>query len=74
MLPVMGLVFFTERSFYPYYAAVPRLWGITILEDQSNGWAIMALAEGTAYLTAILLLVARMAEHEERMMRLEQTT
>jgi hypothetical protein len=35
----------------------------------SNGWAIMALAEGTAYLTAILLLVARMAEHEEKMLR-----
>jgi putative membrane protein len=72
MLPVMGLVFFTERIFYPYYASVPRLWGITVLEDQSNGWAIMALAEGTAYLTAILLLVARMAQHEERMIRLEQ--
>jgi cytochrome c oxidase assembly factor CtaG len=72
MLPVMGLVFFTERIFYPYYATVPRLWDISILEDQSNGWAIMALVEGTAYLIAILLLVARMAQHEERMMRLEQ--
>jgi putative membrane protein len=70
MLPVIGLVFFTERIFYPYYASVPRLWGITIIEDQSNGWAIMALAEGTAYLTAILLLVARMAEDEEKMLRL----
>jgi putative membrane protein len=72
MLPVMGLVFFTERIFYPYYTTVPRLWGITIIEDQSNGWAIMALAEGTAYLTAILLLVARMAEYDERIVRLEQ--
>jgi cytochrome c oxidase assembly factor CtaG len=69
MLPVMGLVL-SERIFYPYYASVPRLWGITILEDQSNGWAIMALAEGTAYLTAILLLVARRAQHEEQMLRL----
>ena len=74
MLPVMALVFFTERIFYPYYASVPRLWGITIIEDQSNGWAIMALAEGAAYLTAILLLVARMAQHEERMLRLGQAT
>lgn len=72
MLPVMGLVFFTERIFYPYYTTVPRLWGLTVIEDQSNGWAIMALAEGTAYLIAILLLVARMAVHEERMVRLEQ--
>jgi cytochrome c oxidase assembly factor CtaG len=68
MLPVMGLVL-SERIFYPYYASVPRLWGITILQDQSNGWAIMALAEGAAYLTAILLLVARMAGHEEKMLR-----
>lgn len=72
MLPVMGLVFLTERILYPYYMAVPRLWGLTVLQDQSNGWAIMALAEGTAYLIAILLLVARIAEHEERIVRLEQ--
>ncbi|MGH8057134.1 MAG: cytochrome c oxidase assembly protein, partial [Candidatus Entotheonellia bacterium] len=72
MLPVMGLVFLTERIFYPFYTAVPRLWGLTVLEDQSQGWAIMAMAEGAAYLTAILLLVARIAEQEERMMRLEQ--
>ena len=71
MLPVMALVL-TERILYPYYTAVPRLWGITTLGDQSNGWAIMALAEGTAFLIAVLLLVARMAEHEERMVRLEQ--
>ncbi|MEX0804471.1 MAG: hypothetical protein WD688_14335 [Candidatus Binatia bacterium] len=63
-----------ERILYPYYATVPRLWGITIIEDQSNGWAVMALAEGAAYLIAILLLVGRMAEHEERMVRLEQAT
>jgi cytochrome c oxidase assembly factor CtaG len=72
MLPVMGLVFFVERSLYPYYTTVPRLWGLTVLEDQSQGWAIMALAEGTAYLIAVLLLVARMAQQEERMIRLEQ--
>ncbi len=72
MLPVMGLVFLTERIVYPYYTTVPRLWGLTVLEDQSQGWAIMALAEGTAYLTAILLLVASMAQHDERMIRLEQ--
>jgi hypothetical protein len=30
------------------------------------------LAEGMAYLIAILLLVAGMAQHEERMMRLKQ--
>ncbi|MBI4525929.1 MAG: cytochrome c oxidase assembly protein, partial [Deltaproteobacteria bacterium] len=72
MFPVMGLVFFTQRILYPYYTAVPRLWDLTPLEDQSQGWAIMALSEGSAYLIAILLLVARMAEHEERLVRAEQ--
>jgi hypothetical protein len=72
MLPLMGLVFFVEGSLYPYYTTVPRLWGLSVLEDESQGWAIMALAEGAAYLVAILLLVARMAEHGERMIRLEQ--
>ncbi|MFQ5853371.1 MAG: hypothetical protein ACE5JU_22660, partial [Candidatus Binatia bacterium] len=67
------LIFLTERILYPYYMAVPRLWGFTVLEDQSQGWTIMAMAGGTAYLTAILLLVARLAEYEERMVRAQQT-
>ena len=71
MVPLMALVI-TERILYPYYETVPRLWGITVLQDQSNGWSIMAITEGTAYLITILLLLARMAEHEERLMRIEQ--
>lgn len=71
MLPLMALVL-TERILYSYYTAVPRLWGITVLGDQSNGWSIMALAEGAAYLTTILLLLARMGVHEERMERLKE--
>jgi hypothetical protein len=64
----MALVI-AERILYPYYEAVPRLWGITVLQDQSNGWSVMAIAEGAAYLITILLLLARMAEHEEKTLR-----
>lgn len=71
MFPLMVLVL-TERILYPYYTAVPRLWGLTVLQDQSNGWAIMALAEGSAYLITILLLISSMLEHEERMTRLRE--
>jgi putative membrane protein len=71
MLPVMALVL-TERILYPYYTAAPRLWGTTVLGDQSNGWSAMALIEGATYLTAILLLLAKMAEHEERVERLKE--
>jgi len=71
MLPLMMLVV-TERILYPYYTAVPRLWGVTVLQDQSNGWSIMALAEGATYLITVLLLVSRMAEHDERMTRLRE--
>lgn len=71
MLPVMALVL-TERILYAYYTAVPRLWGITVLGDQSNGWSIMALAEGTTYLIAVLLLLAKLGEHEERVERLRE--
>jgi hypothetical protein len=41
----------------------------TYLQDQSNGWSVMAIAEGAAYLIAILVLMARMAEHDEKILR-----
>lgn len=72
MLPVMGLALLLQTIIYPYYLAAPRLWGITPLQDQTHGWATMGLVEGIVYLATILLLVAQMAEHEERVERLKE--
>jgi len=72
MLPVMSIVLFAREVFYPHYTTVPRLWGLTPLEDQSAGWALMGLAEGLIYMMAFLLLFHRMLEYEERMTRLRE--
>ena len=36
-----ALLIFSERVLYPTYAAVPRLWGISALDDQAAAGAIM---------------------------------
>ena len=36
-----AFLIFSERVLYPTYAAVPRLWGITALDDQAAAGAIM---------------------------------
>ncbi len=63
-----GLAFvitMTERVLYPHYAAIPRLWGIAPLGDQHVGGAIMWIVGMMMYVTAILLLVARLLDREE---------
>jgi cytochrome c oxidase assembly factor CtaG len=69
----LGLAFvFFPRVLYPHYEAVPRLWDYTVLQDQSIAGLIMMEVEGLTYLTALLLLVARMLNHEERMARFDE--
>lgn len=67
----LGLIFafFAGRALYPHYEAVPRLWGLTPLQDQSVAGLLMMQVEGLTYLFAILLLIARMLAREERVTR-----
>ncbi len=66
----LGLIFaFFTRQLYSHYEAVPRLWGLTPLQDQSIAGILMMQVEGMTYLLAILLLVARMLAHDERVTR-----
>lgn len=70
---VLGLIFaFFPRLLYPHYEAVPRLWGYSALQDQSAAGLIMMQVEGLTYLLVVLILVARMLSHEERMARLRE--
>lgn len=71
-LPMMSIAVFAQQVFYPHYTTVPRLWGLSPLEDQALGWGLMGTLDGLIYLGAFLLLVARMLEYEERTTRLRE--
>lgn len=64
--------FISTRVLYPSYLAVPRLWGLTALQDQGLGGMLMMEVEGLIYLATALLLVAKMLDREERMVRLHE--
>jgi cytochrome c oxidase assembly factor CtaG len=72
MLPTMSIALFARQVFYPSYLTVPRLWGLTALEDQTAGWVLMGVLDGMIYAITLLLLVARMLDREERMTRLSE--
>jgi len=70
---VLGLIFaFYPTLIYPHYAAMPRLWGLTALQDQSTAGVVMMQIEGLVYLAAVLLLVARMLGRDERLTTLRE--
>ncbi|MFQ5880293.1 MAG: cytochrome c oxidase assembly protein [Dehalococcoidia bacterium] len=64
-----ALIALTERVLYPYYTAVPRLWGLTPLQDQITGGLIMWIPGAMMYVIVALVLVARMLDHEEQITR-----
>jgi putative membrane protein len=63
---VLGaLIALPERVLYPFYTTVPRLWGLSPLDDQALGGGIMWVS-AQIYLLPILLVVARLLNEEER--------
>jgi cytochrome c oxidase assembly factor CtaG len=70
----LGVIFafLARRALYPHYEAVPRLWGLTPLQDQSLAGQLMMQVEGMTYLLTILLLVARMLAREDRIIRWQE--
>ena len=53
---------FSERLLYPTYMAVPRLWGISALDDQAAAGAIMWVPGALVYLVPMGLLVIRLLD------------
>jgi cytochrome c oxidase assembly factor CtaG len=51
---------FAERLIYPSYEAVPRLWGISALDDQAAAGAIMWVAGSVAFLIPVAWIVGQM--------------
>jgi putative membrane protein len=76
-LAVLGLYLtWSSTVLYDYYEGVPRIWGLSPLEDQNVGGAIMMVEQS---LTFVLVLVwvfvrmlARSEEEERRRERLEE--
>jgi putative membrane protein len=60
---------------YPFYESVPRIWGLSALEDQSVGGAIMMVEQSLVLVVFFLVLFVRMLtqseEDERRRERLE---
>jgi len=64
-----ALLGLTERVLYPYYTTVPRLFGLTALDDQALAAAIMWVPGGMMYVITTLVLVNSYFNYEERMTR-----
>src|SRR5262249_47048133 len=55
-----ALLVFSERLFYPVYAAVPRLGGVSALDDQVAAGAIMWVPAALAFLVPAAVITARL--------------
>jgi cytochrome c oxidase assembly factor CtaG len=54
-----AFLIFSERVLYPTYAAVPRLWNISVLDDQAAAGAIMWVPGSLIFLIPVAILVIR---------------
>jgi cytochrome c oxidase assembly factor CtaG len=69
-LAALGLFLtWSQTVAYGYYNHVPRIWGLTAIEDQNVGGAIMMVEQSLVLVTAFAILFVRMllqSEEEER--------
>jgi len=69
-LGMLGLYLTWSKTVaYDYYTHVPRIWGLSPIEDQNVGGAIMMLEQSLVLVSAFVLLFVRMllqSEEEER--------
>ena len=59
----------SSNLLYDHYGTVPRIWGLTPIEDQNVGGAVMMLEQSLVLVTAFVVLFVRMllqSEEEER--------
>jgi cytochrome c oxidase assembly factor CtaG len=55
-----AFLIFSERVLYPTYAIVPRLWGISVLDDQAAAGAIMWVPGSVIFLLPVAVLAIRL--------------
>jgi cytochrome c oxidase assembly factor CtaG len=76
-LAALGLYLtWSATVFYPYYEQVPRIWGLSAINDQNAGGAIMMVEQSITFVIALVFLFSRMLTQsevdEQRRERLEQ--
>ncbi len=65
MTVVAAMITGAEHSLYPFYAAAPRIFGLTALADQRLGGLIMWVPAGLIPLTAFTVVFFRWAAAED---------
>lgn len=50
---------YSDHALYPFYAAAPRIWGITPMQDQTIGALIMWIPGGLFFFTVISVIFFR---------------
>jgi cytochrome c oxidase assembly factor CtaG len=75
-LAALGLyLVWSSTVAYPYYESVPRIWGLSAIEDQNVGGALMMVEQSLVLVVAFFVLFVRMLvqseEDERRRERLE---
>jgi cytochrome c oxidase assembly factor CtaG len=57
---------FSQKPIYPYYSDMPRLWGISVLDDQRISGIIMWIPGSMMYFMAALALIFLVLSGEGR--------
>ncbi len=57
---------FSQTLIYTYYESAPRLFGLTVMQDQMIGGTLMWIPGSMMYLVGVLVLVARLFKAEEQ--------
>jgi cytochrome c oxidase assembly factor CtaG len=57
---------------YSFYEGVPRIWGLSAIEDQNAGGALMMVEQSVVLALALVVLFARMLVASERDQRREE--
>jgi putative membrane protein len=63
---VGAMITLANAPLYPFYAAAPRVWGLTPLQDQQIGGLIMWVPGGLVFWAAMTVVWFRWARREER--------
>ena len=63
---------FASTPIYPYYESVPRLYGLSVMDDQVWGGLIMWIPGSMMYVIAALVLLARLLANAEQKARVRR--
>lgn len=65
-LAALGLYLtWSSTVLYPYYETVPRIWGLSAIDDQNAGGAIMMVEQSLTFVIALAFLFSRMLTQSE---------